>query len=447
MMIFKKTLPRRTFLKGVGATLALPLLDGMIPAFASTPTGSKAATRLAFVYIPNGAIQDKWTPATVGAGFKMTPILEPLAAFQDQLLVLSGLSSVQAIGLAGESEGPHPRACVTYMTGVHAGTRNIRTGEAQVSAGISVDQVAAKELGKYTELGSLEIGIESIGIGACDGSCAYTDTICWRDATTPLPMQNQPRAIFERLFGPSDSTDPVERLARVRKNRSILDFVSEEARRLMMGLGSGDRLKVNQYLESVRDAERRIQKAEEQSSRELPTVQRPAGIPDKFTEHIKLMFDLMTLAFQTDLTRISSLQIGHEMSNATYPEIGITDPHHPFTHHQGDPYKIDKAIQVNILHTTMFAYFLEKMRSTQDGDGTLLDHSLIVYGGGLGDGNLHIPKNLPILLVGGGSGQVKGGRHIQYSKDTPLANLQLALLHKVGVQADRFGDSTGDLEL
>ncbi|MSO20868.1 MAG: DUF1552 domain-containing protein [Acidobacteria bacterium] len=443
MIIMKKSLPRRTFLKGVGATLGLPLLDGMVPAFASEPAGSPAR-RLAFVYIPNGAIMEKFTPATEGAGYAMTPILEPLAPFRDQLLVLSGLSSVQALGLAGETGGEHPRACATYLTGVHVVTQNIRTGNNEVRAGISVDQIAARELEKHTEIGSLEIGIEDSEL-TCDGSCAYSNTISWRDATTPLPMQNQPRAIFERMFGPSDSTSPQERTARIRRNRSILDFVNGEVNRLMGNLGAGDRAKVDQYLDAVRDVERRIQKAEQQTGRNLPTMSRPAGIPETFRDHIKLMFDLMTLAFQTDLTRVGSLQAGHEMSNAAYPEIGISDPHHPFTHHQGDPVKIAKSIEINIYHMTMFAYFLEKLRSTPDGSGSLLDHSMIVYGSGLGDGNLHIPKSLPILLAGGGWGRIQGGRHIRYEKDTPLSNLYLALLDRLGLNVEKFGDSTGKL--
>ena len=444
MIILKKSLPRRTFLRGMGVTLGLPLLDSMVPAFASAPAGPPA-TRLSFVYVPNGAIMENFTPASEGQNYEMTPILEPLTPFRKQFSVLSGLSSVQALGLAGETGGEHPRACATYLTGVHIVTQNIRTGNDEVRAGVSIDQLAARELEKHTEIGSLEIGIEESEL-SCDGSCAYTNTISWRDAATPLPMQNQPRAIFERMFGPSDSTSPEERRARIQRNRSILDFVSGEVNRLMSNIGAGDRRTVDQYLDSVRDIERRIQKAEQQSGRSLPTVSRPAGIPEVFRDHIKLMFDLMTLAFQTDLTRIGSLQVGHEMSNSPYPEIGIPDPHHPFTHHQGDPVKIAKSVEINVYHMQMFAYFLDKLRSTPDGNGTLLDNSMIVYGSGLGDGNLHIPKSLPIVLAGGGSGKLPGGSHIRYEKDTPLSNLFLALLERLDVRMEKFGDSTGVLK-
>ncbi|MBI3895963.1 MAG: DUF1552 domain-containing protein [Acidobacteria bacterium] len=444
MMIFKKAIPRRTFLRGIGTTLALPLLDGMIPAFASALDTTKPAVRMTFVYVPNGVIMDKWAPATEGAAFELTPILEPLAPFRDRLLILSGLDNKEAWGLPGiDVTGEHPRASAAFLTGVHVDSR-----ARELRAGISVDQIIAQEFKKHTQLASLELGIESAEIlGACDGGCSYSNTICWRNATTPLPMENQPRAVFERLFGTSDSTNPAERLARIQKQASILDSVTKGATRLMAGLGVSDRNKVSQYLEAVRDIERRIQMAEEQSARELPTLQRPAGIPDTFTEHIKLMVDLQVLAYQCDLTRVSTFQIGHESSTRAYLEIGIADPHHPLTHHQGDPEKIAKTLKINILHAQMFAYFLEKMRSTPDGDGSLLDHSMIVYGSGLSDGNKHIPVNLPILLVGGGSGQIKGGRHIRYPKDTPLMNLYLTLMDKLGVPVERFGDSNGTLNL
>ena len=449
MMNFKKAIPRRTFLHGVGAALALPLLDGMIPAFASaTDTAAKPVVRFSTVYVPNGEIMEKWTPRVEGAAFEITPILEPLASFRDQLLVLSGLDDKEALGRQDEAGGEHPRASGSYLTGVHTDAR--RKDSSEIRAGISVDQVAAQELKKHTQLASLEIGIEPSDLaGASDGdSNAYTNTVCWRNATTPLPMENQPRAVFERLFGDNESTDRAARVARIQTNRSILDFVTQDVARLVTGLGPGDRAKVNQYLDAVRDAERRIQMAEEQSSRELPTLLRPPGIPPTFSEHIKLMFDLQVLAYQCDLTRVSTLQVGHEMSSQCYPEIGITDPHHPFTHHQGDPEKIAKALQVNIFHTTMFAYFLEKMRSTRDGDGSLLDHSIILYGSGLSDGNLHMPLNLPVLLVGGGAGQVKGGRHLKYPQKTPFTNLFLTLLDMLGVPpVEKFGDSTGRLSV
>jgi hypothetical protein len=446
MMIFKKAIPRRTFLRGLGATFALPLLDGMVPAFASAAETTKQATRLAIVTVPNGIIMDRWTPKTEGSNFELTPTLEPLASFQDQMLVVSGLNSNEARQLPGEIAGDHPRACSALLTGVHPKM----TSGVDLRAGISVDQLAAQELGKHTQLASLELGIESPSIvGSCESaySCAYYNTISWRTPSTPMPMENQPRAVFERLFGDSDSTDPKIRAARIRENRSLLDFVSQDASRLLETLAPSDRLKVNQYLDAVRDVERRIQMAEEQSSQEVPNLARPVGVPPTFTEHVKLMMDLEVLAFQSDLTRVATLMTGHEMSNLGFPEIGFGDPYHPLTHHQGDSTKIGKVVQVNRFHTTILAYFLDKLRSTPDGDGTLLDHSITFYGSPLSDGNLHIFKNLPILLVGGGSGQIKGGRHLRYPKDTPVANLYLTLLDKLGVPVESLGDSTGKLEL
>ena len=444
MMVFKKALPRRTFLQGAGATLALPLLEGMIPAFSSTPRATDVATRVTFVYFPNGAIMNKWLPATEGPGFEFPPILQPLASFRDQVLVLSGLDNHPAQGLPGiDVTGEHPRASGAFLTGVHVNSR-----ARDLRAGISVDQVIAREFQKQTQLASLELGVESPEtLGTCDGSCPYQNTLCWSTPSTPLLMENQPRAVFERLFGDSDSTDPAEQRARIHRRSSILDLVGERASRLLGELGSSDRTKINEYLDAIRDVERRIQLAEEQSSRQLPTVRRPAGIPSSFKEHIQVLFDLQVLAYQCDLTRVSTLQIAHEQTNQSYPDIGITDPYHPLTHHTGDPEKIAKVVQVNILHTEMLAYLLGKLRSTPEGDGNLLDHSIIVYGGGLSDGNLHLPTDLPIVLAGGGSGQIKGGRHVRYPKGTPLMNLWLTLSHKLGVPLDKFGDSTGEIAL
>jgi hypothetical protein len=444
MMIFKKAIPRRTFLKGVGATLALPLLDGMVPAMAAV--GDKRATRLSFVYIPNGIIMDKWTPATEGAGFQMTPILEPIASYRDQLLVLSGLDCKNANPQPGEGGGDHERGSGAFLTGVHPK----KTGGADIQAGTSIDQIAAKELGNQTELASLELTLDFAEfVGGCDPgySCAYTNTISWRSPTTPIPMENNPRAVFERLFGSSDTTNPAERIARIRKDRSILDAVSQDVARLVTGLGPTDRRKLTEYLDAVRDVERRIQKAEEQSSQELPSMTRPVGIPATFEEHYKLMADLQALAFQADKTRVITFLVAHEQSTRAYPEIGIPDPHHPLTHHSGDQEKIAKVVQIQTYHAKMFAYFLEKMRSTPDGDGSLLDHMMIVYGGSISDANVHKHEDLPILLVGGGDGSIKGGRHLRYPKDTPVSNLFLTLLDKMGAPTENFGDSTGKADL
>jgi uncharacterized protein DUF1552 len=443
-MVFKKVIPRRTFLRGLGTTVALPLLEGMVPPFSSTLAAADTPTRVTFVYFPNGVIMDKWTPATEGTGFEMSTILEPLAPFRDHLLVLSGLDNNPAQALPGiDVTGEHPRASGAFLTGTHV---NYRSRDLQ--AGISVDQVIAQEFQKHTQLASLEVGIESPEIlGTCDGMCTYQNTLCWSNPTTPLPMENQPRAVFERLFGDSDSTSAAEQRARIEAKSSIIDTVFQRASRLMTKLSPSDRTKFAEYIDAIRDVERRIQVAEEQSPRELPTLERPAGIPPTFREHIKLLFDLQVLAYQCDLTRVSTLQIGHEQTNQSYPDIGITDPYHPLTHHQGDPDKISKATRVNVFHAEMFAYLLEKLRSTKDGDGSLLDHSMVVYGGGLSDGNLHLCQNLPVVLAGGGSGQIKGGTHIRYSKGTPLMNLYMTLLHKLGIPLEKFGDSTGEITL
>ena len=445
MMIFKKAIPRRAFLRGIGATVALPLLDGMVPAFAQT-SGAKPNLRFSIFYVPNGIIMDKWTPKTEGAAFELTPTLQPLAAYRDRMLVLSGLAQNQGHAMPGEIAGDHPRASAAYLTCVHPKM----TSGPDLRAGTSIDQIAANELGKQTQLASLELGLDSAEIlGSCESaySCAYYNTICWRTPTTPLPMENNPRAIFERLFGDSDSTNREERMARLQERRSVLDFVSHGVNRLMKDVGPSDRTKVSQYLDAVRDIEKRIQMAEEQSSREMPSLQRPAGIPETFTEHIKLMIDLQVLAYQSDLTRVATLMVGHEMGTQSYPELGFADPYHPLTHHNGDPEKVAKVIRIDNYHTSMFAYFLDKLRSTADGDGSLLDHSLILYGAGLSDGNVHAHNNLPALLVSGQSAQIKGGRHLRYAEGTPIANLFLSVLDKLGVAVENLGDSTGRLEL
>jgi len=444
-MIFKKAIPRRTFLQGVGATLALPLLDGMVPAMAAVGD-SKRVNRLSFVYVPNGIIMDKFTPKAEGAGFELTPLLEQIAPFRDQMLVLSGLDCKNANPQPGEGGGDHERGSGAFLTGAHPK----KTGGADIQAGTSVDQIAAMELGKQTELASLELTLDFAEfVGGCDPgySCAYTNTLCWRSPTTPMPMENNPRAVFERLFGSSDTTDPAERLARIKKDRSILDAVTQDVARLQTGLGPTDRRKLTEYLDAVRDVERRIQKAEQQSSQELPTFARPVGIPATFEEHYQLMADLQVLAFQADKTRVTTFLVAHEQSTRPYPEIGISDPHHPLTHHSGNQEKIAKVIQINLYHAKMFSYYLEKMRSTPDGDGSLLDHSMIIYGGSISDANVHKHEELPILLLGGGDGRLKGGRHVRYPKDTPVANLFLTMLNNLGVPKESFGDSTGHLSV
>lgn len=443
MMVFRKSIPRRTFLRGLGATVALPLLDAMVPSLSAAPS---PFVRFSTVYAANGMMMDKWTPATEGAAFELTPILEPLAPFRDRLLVLSGLNHASGRALPGENTGDHARAGATFLTGVHPR----KTEGADTQAGISADQIAAKELGQHTQHASLELAIDTPELlGQCEAgyTCAYMNTLCWRTPATPMPMENRPRAVFERLFGDNDSTDPAVRLRQIQSDRSILDSVRAKANSLIASVGASDRAKLTEYLDAVRDVERGIRMAEEQSARELPVLDRPEGVPATFTEHAKLMYDLQVLAFQTDLTRVITFMTGREFGGRTYREIGIPDGHHGLTHHQ---YKLDKiasVIKINIYQAQHFAYFLERLRATPDGDGSLLDHMVILYGSSLSDGNLHLHNNLPILLVGGAAGQLQGGRHIKYPGDTPMPNLLLTMLDMVGVHMDKLGDSNGRLNL
>ena len=442
MLITRKAIPRRTMLRGIGATLALPLLDGMVPALTAVQkTAARPIARFGVMYVPNGMIMQQWTPATEGAGFELTPTLTPLTPFRDNLLVLSQLACTPTPGRPG---GAHAKASTRFLTDVSP-----PTSETWLDAGISMDQIAAKEMGTFTQLGSLELAIESAETaGACDVgfACAYTNTISWLAPGTPLPPENNPRAVFERLFGDSGSTDARSRLARIQQDRSVLDSVRDEVTRLQGTLGRSDRVKLVEYLEAIRDVERRIQKAEEQSDKTLPLVDHPAGIPATYDEHVKLMCDLQVLAYQSDLTRIVTFMLGREFSGVTYPQIGVPDAHHPITHHQQEVEKMAKVAKINVYHVTQFAYLLDRLRSTPDGDGTLLDHVIMMYGAGIGECNAHDPRNIPVLLAGGGSGHLKGGRHIRYPKDTPLANLHLTLLDKLGVHIDRIGDSTGRLD-
>ena len=449
MIITKRAIPRRTVLRGLGATLALPLLDGMVPALSALRlTAAKAKRRLGFVYVPHGAVMERWTPALDGAGFEFTPILQPLAPFRDHVLVMTGLDNKPALALQGEPAGGHGRIGGAFLTGVHAKP----TEGADFRAGISIDQIAASHLGQETQLASLELGLESTELaGACDVgfSCAYVNTLCWRSPTTPLPMENNPRAVFERLFGDSATTDPSARLARMQKDRSILDSVTDKVADLQRELGPGDRVKLTEYLEAVRDIERRIEKAEHQSARDLPRLDAPSGsIPASFADYARLMFDLQVLAYQSDLTRVITFMIGKELSGRTYPEIGVPDPHHPLSHHQNDPVRLEKLSRINVFHLELFAYYLEQLRTTADGDGgNLLDQVVLLYGSGMGDSNLHDPRNLPMLAVGGGAGQIRGGRHLRFPRETPLTNLYMTVLDKVGVPSERIGDSTGAIEL
>jgi Protein of unknown function (DUF1552) len=444
MMIFRKAIPRRTFLRGAGSALALPLLDAMRPAFTSAAeSAALTAKRLSFFAVPNGIIMDRWTPTAAGQGFPITPVLEPFAAFRDRMVVIGGLANNEARKLEFEIAGDHPRACSAYLTATHPKM----TSGADIHCGVSVDQVAAKELGKQTQLPSLEIGLETPMIGACESaySCVYYNTISWRGPETPLPMENRPRAVFERLVG--DSTDPAERTARIRENRSILDLVSQDLTRLLRSVGQSDRLKLDQYAEAIRSVEQQIQVAEQQAPKALPDMEKPIGVPEKFSDYARLMLDLQVLAFQGDMTRVATFMVGHEMGGRAYPELGFGDQHHSLTHHQGDRAKIEKVIQIDIFHAKLYQYFLEKMRSVPEGDGSLLDHSLLVYGSPLSDGNMHLYRDLPVLLIAGAATGIEGNRHVRYADDTPMANLYLTLLGRLGVIVERFGDSTGQLAL
>jgi hypothetical protein len=433
-------------LRGAGAVLALPVLDAMTPALSAE---TARPIRLGFIQVPNGImnLKNEWAPKAEGPLTEMTRILEPLADFKDRMVLISGLDSQQAAGLNFEVGGDHPRACTAWLTGTHAKM----TSGADLRAGISVDQIAAREFGKYTQLASLEIGLESPEVvGACESAygCAYYNTIAWRNETSPLPMENRPRAIFERLFGESGTTSPEVRMALRAEDRSILDAILSDVRRLRGKLGGADRGKIDQYLEAIRDVERRMQLADKQGDRDMPQIEGPAGAPEVFSEYFKLMTDLLVLAWQTDMTRVITFMMGHEMSGRAYPEVGFGDAHHPCTHHQGDPEKIEKTVKINTFHTKMLAYYFDKLRSTKDGDGSLLDHSLILYGAALSDANLHLYTDLPLLLMGGGVAGIKGGQHVRYAKRTPLTNLLLTMLDKANVTGvESLGDSTKRLEL
>ena len=447
MIVTKRAIPRRTILRGLGAAMALPLLDGMVPALtAAARTAAAPRRRLGIVYVPHGAVAERWKPTGEGRAFQLSPSLEPLAPFREQLVVISGLDNAPALALQGEPAGGHGRIGAAFLTGVHAKP----TEGADFRAGISIDQIAAMHLGEETQLRSLELGLESTDLaGACDVgfSCAYVNTLCWRGPTTPLPMENNPRAVFERLFGDTSDVDTAHRVARMRRDRSLLDSVTQKVADLKRTIGPADQTKLTEYLDAVREVERRIQKAEVQSARELPVAEVPSGsIPAKFEDYAKLMFDLQLLAYQADITRVVSFMVGKELSARTFPELGVPEPHHPLSHHQNNPASLEKLSRINLFHIQLLTYYLEKLKATQDGDSNLLDQIVLLYGSGMGDSNLHDPRDLPILLLGGGAGSLKGGRHLQYPKETKLTNLYFTLLNKVGVPAEHIGDSTGAVE-
>lgn len=439
MFITRMSLPRRTFLRGMGATVALPLLDSMVPALSAlAKTAAAPAPRVAFFYASNGMYMPHWVPTGVGTTFEMSKILAPLAPFRDRMVVVSGLDN--AVANNGGS-GQHTRAQAVFLTGVMPK----RTEGADIQAGTSVDQHAAKAMGTETPLTSLELALEPSSSGNCDNgySCAYVNTFSWRTPTTPMPMENNPRVVFERLFG--DGGTASARAVQMRRDRSILDSVTADMARLEKRLAPADRATVTDYLEAVREVERRIQAAEKQSGASPVALDQPLGVPDSFDEHARLMIELQFLAYRADITRVVSFQISREQSARTYPWIGVAEAHHDVSHHNNSPERIAQNDKINTYHLSLAAGLVEKMSTTPDGDGSLLDHSMIVYGSGFGDGSLHMPRNLPVVVVGGGCGQLRGGRHIAAPAGTPFMNLGLALLGKVGAHVDRIGDSTGPL--
>jgi hypothetical protein len=437
--ITKTHLSRRTFLRGAGVTLALPLLESMIPAATLLgQTAAKPRTRLGAIYFPHGAIMPQWTPAAEGAGFELTPILQPLKPFYNQITIISDLRHANAYGSGATAN--HNRSAAAYLSGAFA-----EVG-AQPSLGITVDQIAAQKIGQDTPLPSLELTIEEPSLNCGDGlSCSYRDTISWQGPHAPLPMQNNPQVVFERLFGDGNTAE--QRRERRAQSISLLDSVVGEASSLQRKLPASDRTRLDQYLSDVREIERRVQKAGQQLSDDLPVPEAPTGVPRDVEEHIKLMYDLQVLAWQAEITRVSTFLMCKELSGATYPKSGVRDAFHTLSHHSNVKENIERFAVLNTYHVGLFGYFLEKLRATPDGDGTLLDHSLVLYGSGMSDGNQHNHTDLPVVLAGGASGRLKGGRHLRHPKNTPMANLLVAMLDTLDIPTDKFGDSNGEVSL
>jgi len=445
MIITRKHLSRRTLLRGAGAVIGLPLLDAMVPALGwaeTTPRGPPM--RLCYVYVPNGMVMQNWTPATTGRDFAFTPILKPLERFREHMLVLSGLMCHNANAL-GDGPGDHARASASFLTGTHP-----RESGSDLHAGVSADQVAAEALGQQTRLRSLELGLEDTRmVGLCDAkySCAYTSSISWRTPTTPLPPLTNPRHVFERLFGTADpSLAPATAARRARYRQSILDGTIAETQRLTSSVGPEDRRKIDEYLTSIREVERGIQRSQQAGPEPRAAVERPAGTPADYAEHARLMYQLQALAFQADLTRISTLMVGRESSIRSYDQIGIPESHHQLSHHRDDPATLAKLTRIQTYHLGFFAEFIARLQAMREGDASVLDRSMIVYGAGISDSNRHVHERLPVLVLGKGNGSLKTGQHIDYRDDIPVTNLHLALLHRLNVRPGRLGDSTGLLE-
>jgi len=435
MFVTKRSLSRRTFLRGAGATLALPFLDAMVPALtAATPP----RRRLGFVYVPNGVIVEQFVPAKEGADFEITTILKPLEAFKDQLVVISNM-------VRAEPSNNHAVSSGSWLTG----TRPKRTDGPDFRIGTSIDQIVAEKIGQDATFPSIEVATEDFSglLGACDPgySCAYMNTLNWSSPTTPLPMEINPRVMFERMFGGGSTAE--ERFARMNTNRSILDFVAADLRDLQSGLGASDKVRLNGYLENVREIERRIQQAMTQTDVQADAPAQPVGVPDSYEEHVSLMFDLLAVAYQADLTRVFTFMMAREVSQRTYPELGLTEPHHAISHHQGRPEQMVKHTKLNVYHVGLFARFINRLKSTPDGEGSLLDHSLIAYGPGMSDGNGHTGGPIPMAIIGGGAGTMRGNRHIKTAANTPQANVMLSLGQKFGADVPTFGVSTGTVDL
>jgi len=445
MILTRTHLPRRTFLRGLGTAVALPMLDAMTPALARGAEKAAAPTRLLFTYVPNGVTMADWTPGAAGREFGLSRILQPLSPFKDRMLVLSGLAHENGKAL-GDGPGDHARAAASYLTGVHPR----KTAGADIRNGVSVDQIAAQHLGAKTRYASLELGCDdSRTVGNCDSgySCAYTNTLSWRSETSPMPPETNPRLVFERLFGGADAgLDAETRARRLLHRRSILDVVLARTRDLQGTLGAADRRKVEEYLTSIREIERQIDAAEHDWTDIPAGVEKPSGVPVAYADYVKVMFDMQVLALQTDMTRVITMMMGREGSMRTYPEIGVPDPHHPLTHHRNNAEWVERVSQINVFHAELFAYFLDRLASVPEGDGTLLDHAMVVYGSGLSDGNRHTHEDLPVVVVGSGGGAFTTGRHVVYPAGTPMTNLFLTLLDRVGVRPDAVGDSTGRID-
>ena len=444
-IIVKKHIPRRTFLRGIGVTMGLPLLDSMVPA--QTPLALTAANpraRMGLCFIPHGAVMSNWTPEKEGA-LTLSRTLMPLEPFKQNVVVVSNLAHAMAAPAGpGDNGGDHTRSPAVFLNGVHPK----RTDGADIQAGVTIDQMAAAKIGQETPLPSLELATEDFSglVGSCDVgfSCTYMNTISWRTPTTPLPMEINPRVVFDRLFG--DGATPEERLARIEQQRSILDAVTNQVRRLEGKLGATDRTRVSEYLETVREIERRIQLSEKQNNNaDLDVPASPSGIPDDHQAHSKLMLDLMAISFQADITRISTFMMAREVSYRTFPMLGISEGFHPASHHQNNPERLENLTKINTYHVSLIAHLLDRLKNTPDGDGTLLDHSLILFGSGMSNSNVHNHSPLPVLVAGGAAGKLKGGRHVMYPENTPMANLLLTILQKVGVERESVGDSTGIL--